>query len=205
MSDDEIIEDAHVLWFNGQQGFGFITDGNRKDVWFSKMKLRGMKVRSGYLVRFVRESHPEGPRVKRFVEIAGISVPEPELAGALSRSPSAGVLASTNLAQAPTAAASSAMSEARPHIPPPVNKKAPPPVPVRRSSSDEGEWRSGRIKRMGTGHSAYVALDSGGNVAVPTAIMDNSGIHNPTKQMSVKVRIPRGAHGDIVALEIVPG
>lgn len=74
--------------------------------------------------------------------------------------------------------------------------------PPAQPQSEDGIWENGKVRRIQPGRGGYVVLNNGAQVAVSAAVMDTSGLRNLKKGQSVKVRIPRGSHGDTVAKEI---
>ena len=81
------------------------------------------------------------------------------------------------------------------HRPFPPPRAAPPP-------REEGVWAEGVIKRANPGRGCYVNVPAGPDVVVPAAVTDVARI--PLKKgVKVRVRIPRGARGEVRALEIM--
>lgn len=59
-------EKGVIKLFNQLEGYGFITDSKKKDVFFHRNYLRGSKKepKTGDQVLFIREPGPKGPRAK---------------------------------------------------------------------------------------------------------------------------------------------
>lgn len=210
-----------VQFFDPRRGYGFITlDGGGRLFFYVKELLKaGMEmIDPGVRVVFERGVDKYGrPKVSKFLEIGGnliipgsykivdgkfvmIRYPLQALRSQLGHvSSSAELNARTPSPVQP--------KKIVPKLEPdsPTASTLVPSVSTRsRPSSDEGVWQLGTIRRIQTSRGGYVMLESGDEVAVPAFVIDGSGLRNLKKGQAVRIRIPRGARGNIVAVEISP-
>lgn len=210
-----------VKFFKRNSGYGFIALDAGGRIFFSIRELlkAGMETISKDVSVIIEPGSARDGRSKvwRFLEIGGNAVVPGRYEVVdgkfvMVRNEPGAVSPQLGHVPPPTSSDEEILPPARSPMPvyepEPTPSKAPafmPSVqhrPRAQSQPEDGIWENGKVKRIQPGRGGYVVLNSGAQVAVSAAVMDTSGLRNLKKGQSVRVRIPRGSHGDTTAKEI---